>query len=201
CEEAIRTPDGALAQIVAGVDTPIHEACTEESVSRIGLTLGVDRYVRYIAEGCQKWGEQFFEVAYAADVTALSAQGLACQHEVGLRLVRLRATVIAASGACNKAEFAGHRCTRDRRDRRIARALAGTRRRLVERCGATFDQLGLVAPSDGSTLEARVDVLLDRVVVPARHYALRVFPRFNMGPTAEWGASPVGVRTLELVDP
>src|SRR5262249_41128850 len=45
CEEAIRTPDGALAQIVAGVDTPIHEACTEESVSRIGLTLGVDRYV------------------------------------------------------------------------------------------------------------------------------------------------------------
>jgi hypothetical protein len=46
-----------------------------------------------------------------------------------------------------------------------------------------------------------VDVVLDRVVVPARHYALRMFPRLNMGPTAEFGAAPVGVRTLELVDP
>ena len=200
CDEAIHMPQGVLAQIVGDVQGPIHEACTDTSVARIGLTLGVDRYAGYIAEGCRKWAEQFFEVAYASNVATLSPAALSCQHDVGVRLSRLRDRVIAASGACNAAEFAGRRCNRRGRDRKIARALSSVRRGIVERCGATFDELGLVASTGGATLEARVDIVLDRVVVPARHYALRVFPRMNMGPTAEFGGAPVGVRTLELVD-
>jgi predicted dienelactone hydrolase len=39
------------------------------------------------------------------------------------------------------------------------------------------------------------------VVVPARHFALRVYPQLNLGPTALFGAAPVGVRTIDLVDP
>jgi len=201
CEQEIRKADGALARIVADVSVPIHGACTDASVSRIGLTLGVDRYARYVAEGCQKWAEQFFEVAYAADTSTLSRKSLACQHEVGVRLSRLRDRVIAASGACNAVEFAGRRCRRSRRDHEITRALTVARRGILQRCGVALDELGLVAPKDGATLDARVDVLLDRVVVPARHFALRVFPRLNMGPTANFGDAPVGVRTLALVDP
>jgi predicted dienelactone hydrolase len=201
CEETIRMPDGVLAQIVADVEAPIRKACTDESAARISLSLGVERYVHYVAEACGKWAEQSFEVAYAADLTALSPDGLACQHHVAVRLARLRDAVVAASGACNAVEFAGRDCKRSRRDRKIAGGRAVARRGIIKRCGATFDQLGLVAPSDGATLEARVDVLLDRVVVPARHFALRVFPQLNLGPTASFGAAPVGVRTLDLVDP
>ena len=201
CEETIRTSDGALAEIVADVEAPIRKTCTDDSAARISLSLGVDRYVTYIAGACEKWGEQFFEVAYAGDLKALSAEGLACQHHVAVRLARLRDTVIAASGACNAVEFAGRDCRRSRRDRKITKGLAVARRGIIKRCGATFDQLGLVASGDGLTLQARVDVLLDRVVVPARHYALRVFPQLNLGPTAGFGAAPVGVRTLDLVDP
>jgi dienelactone hydrolase len=201
CEEQIRMPDGVLAQIVADVQTPIRKACTEESVARVGLTLGVDRYARYIAEGCRKWAEQSFEVTYPADHRTLSPDGVGCQHDVAVGLARLRDKVIAASGACNALEFAGRHCKRSRRDHRIAQALAVARRGIVKRCGPTFDELGLVAPSDGATLEARVDVLLDRVVVPARHYALRVFPILGLGPTANFGDAPVGVQTLALADP
>jgi dienelactone hydrolase len=201
CEEALRIPDGTLATIVADVGAPIRKACTDASAERISLSLGVDRHVRYIADGCQKWAEQFFEVAYAGDPGALSPEGLACQHQVALRLARLRDTVIAASGACNAAKFAGRDCNRSRRDKKIRDGLAAARRGIVRRCGAGFDQLGLVASGEGATLEARVDVLLDRVVVPARHYALRVYPQLDLGPTALFGPAPVGVRTFDLVDP
>jgi predicted dienelactone hydrolase len=201
CEEALRVPGGPLATIVAAVGAPIRETCTDASAARIGLTLGVDRHVGYVASGCEKWGEQFFEVAYAADPGALGPEGLACQRQVGQRLSRLRGQVVAAAGACNAARFAGRECNRARRDRKIASATAAARRRVLKRCGATLDQLGLVAPEDGATLEARVDVLLDRVIVPARHYALRVQPQLDLGPTALFGAMPVGVRTLDLVDP
>jgi hypothetical protein len=56
CEEALRVPDGPLAQIVADVEAPIRRACTDASAERLSLTLGVDRHVQYVAEGCRKWG-------------------------------------------------------------------------------------------------------------------------------------------------
>src|SRR5262249_27531677 len=143
CEDEIRAADGVLAQIVADVQSPIDETCTDQSVARLNLTLGVDRYARYIAEGCRKWAEQFFEVAYAGAVASQSPAALACQHDVGVRLSRLRDAVVAASGACNTVEFAGRRCNRSVRDRKIAEALALAHRRIVGRCGATFDELGL----------------------------------------------------------
>jgi hypothetical protein len=103
-------------------------------VSRIGLTLGVDRYVRYVEEGCVKWGDQSFEVTYAADGSALSLAARACQSDVAAKLARLRDKVVAASGACNAVEFAERRCNRSRRDRKIAKALAVAHRGAVKRC-------------------------------------------------------------------
>ena len=42
-----------------------------------------------------------------------------------------------------------------------------------------------------------VDVVLDRL----RHFAELVYPPNDLGPSADPGQFPVGVRTLELVDP
>jgi predicted dienelactone hydrolase len=45
-----------------------------------------------------------------------------------------------------------------------------------------------------------VSVVLDRVAAAGEHFALRVYPPLNLGPTALFGPSPVGVRTIEVVD-
>jgi predicted dienelactone hydrolase len=201
CEAGLRTPDATLATILADLAAPIRQTCTDASAERISLSLGVERHVHYVAEACQKWAEYFLDTAYADDPGALSADDLACQRDVARRLARLQDKVIAASGACNAALFAGHDCRRSRRDRRIADGVGAARRGILRRCGAALDRLALVAPGDGPTLEARLDVLLDRVVVPARHFALRVYPQLNLGPTALFGPAPVGVRTIDLVDP
>jgi len=201
CEAALRIPDGTLATILADLGAPIGRVCTDASAERISLSLGVERHVHYVAEACQKWADYFADTTYADDLGALSPEDLACQRDVALRLARLRDKVVAASAACDAALFAGHDCKRSRRDRRIAGGLAAARRGILRRCGAAFDRLALVGPGDGATLEARLDVLLDRTIVPARMFALRVYPQFNLGPTALFGESPVGVRTLDLVDP
>jgi len=200
CEEAFRAPNGTLAEIVAALEGPIRETCTDASAERISFSLGVDRHLHYIGEACQKWGDYFVDTAYADDLGALSPENLTCQHHVALRLARLQERVIAACRTCNEAEFTGGDCNRSRRDQRIARGQTRAHRGILRHCGASFDQLGLVAPGDAATLDARVDVLLDRVVVPARHFALRVYPQLNLGPTALFGSAPVGVRTLGLVD-
>jgi hypothetical protein len=109
------SPTGCSRRSSATCRPPSRGTCTDESVARLNLTLGVERYARYIAEACPKWGDQFFEVAYAGDVAALSPAARACQHDVGERLSRLRDKVIAASGVCNTAEFAGRRCKRSER--------------------------------------------------------------------------------------
>jgi len=139
CEERLRAPDGELTQILGGVEAPVRRACTDESAARISIGLGVDRHVGYLVAGCEKWGEQFFEVAYGLGApNPLSPEALGCRHHVAVRLSRVRDTVIAVSGACNAARFAGRDCRRARRDRKIAGALAAARRGIVKRCGGTF---------------------------------------------------------------
>src|SRR6185436_9635697 len=43
--------------------------------------------------------------------------------------------------------------------------------------------------------------LLGTVVQRARHFAQRVYPPNDLGPTADFGPFPVGVQTLALEDP
>ncbi|MGH7785945.1 MAG: alpha/beta hydrolase family protein, partial [Candidatus Binatia bacterium] len=64
-----------------------------------------------------------------------------------------------------------------------------------------FDSLGLVGGTATSTLAERVDELAGTVVERARHFALRVAPPNDLGPTAAFGPHPVGVMTLNLNDP
>jgi len=80
----------------------------------------------------------------------------------------------------------------------VAKALSAARARIVRRCGATFDQLGLAS---SATLDERLDALLDQTTTRARHLAQRVYPPLNLGSTGLFGPYPVGVRTFHLVDP
>ena len=123
----------------------------------------------------------------------------ACQRDVAKRLRSLRDKVVQAYGfKCYVPEFAGDACDRPRRDARVAKALEAAGAGIMKRCGTTFDQLGLSA---GTTLAERIDALLNQVFIRAQHLAQRVYSPMNLGPTGLLGPHPVGVRTLELVDP
>jgi len=195
-------PGGTLDGLVAATEGPIRRSCTDESARRITFALGVDTLVPYLAVACRKWAEDFLVVSYANGLATLSPAALDCQGLVAAQTARLRDRVVQATGRrCDVAEFSGRPCDRVHRDRRIAKALARAHTRILGGCGATFDELGLAAVGAAPTLEARIDAVLDRVTFPARHFALRVFPPLNLGPTALYGSAPVGVRTLDLVDP
>src|SRR6185503_15897786 len=107
------------------------------------------------------------------------------------RLGRLRDRVVEAYGRrCSVRETGGRDCNRTARDRKVTRAVASARRHIAGRCGAAFNALGLPA----------LDDLLETVRARARHFALRVYPLLDLGPTELVGPHPVGVRTLELED-
>jgi predicted dienelactone hydrolase len=117
-------------------------------------------------------------------------------------LRRLRDAVVGELGRrCLVPAFAGGGCDRTRRDQRLAHRRAQTHRVILARCGAAFDGLGLATVGDGSTLTARIDAVIDRVIDRSRHFAQRVYPPNDLGPTADFGPFPVGIRTLALADP
>ena len=201
CETALRAPGGKLATLLVATEKPVRDHCTPAAADVLNIGLGVDDVVSQAAQACERWGRDFIDTALADDLTNSSASTRSCQRTVAERLGQLRETVVHAYGRrCDVAEFAGRRCNRAERDRRIARARAGALHQIVRRCGATFDVLELVSSASGAMLEDRVDELANVVEVRSRHLALRAYPPLSLGATAFPGPHPVGVRTLALVD-
>lgn len=199
CEAALRTEGGTLDALVAATEKPTRKACSAESADKLTFRLGLDDLASRTAEACKTWAEDFVAVAYADDLSSLSPAARICQGHVARQLGVLRDRLVQAYGRrCSASEFAGRACDRPRRDAVVTEALAAARARIVRRCGATFDQLGL-AP--GATLDERLDELLDQMTTRARHLAQRIYPPLNLGPTGLFGPHPVGVRTFHLVDP
>ena len=202
CETALRAPGGKLAQTLAATEKPVRDECTAEAADRLTSLLGVDDLVSRTAQACRKWGDDFADVAFADHPLNLSIDGRKCQRLVVTQLARVRDTVVRAFGRrCFVAEFGGKTCDRTARDRRAARVRTRARRLIVQRCGTLFDALDLVSSASGALLDDRVDALVGLVANRSRHLALRVYPPLSLGPTAFFGPHPVGVRTLELVDP
>lgn len=202
CEAALRVAGGALGRLLAATEAPVRAQCTADAADRLTSFLGLDDLVVRTAQACRKWSEDFVDLAFADEPAGLGPEALGCQRIVAHRLARLRNDVVHAYGRhCYVTEFAGRVCDRARRDRRVAVARTGAHARIIERCGTTFDSLGLVSSASGALLDDRVDALVDTIVGRARHLAQRVYPPFNLGPTAFFGPRPVGVRTLDLVDP
>jgi predicted dienelactone hydrolase len=196
CETAARADGGALDAALARTARPIEARCDETTADALGYTGREDLLLRQ-PEACTDFAEDLLAHTFP-DPPMPSG----CQDAVVLAVRRLRRATVGAFGKrCFVAAFAGGRCDRTRRDRLVARARARGLAQIVRRCGPAFDGLGLVAPDAGATIADRVGVLLDLVVNRARHFAERVYPPNDLGPAAEFGPYPIGVRTLSLADP
>ena len=191
CEGALRAEGGRLAQLVAAPEEPIRLACDDPASERLGYTSANDVVTR-AREWCGDFGEDLVTLGFAADLTALDDTALACQRALASQLRWLRRAAGRLYGPrCALREGQGGVCARARRDATIARLLAVTRARVEQVCGSAYDALAL----------GPLDALLDAVVLRARHYAIRVYPPNDLGPTAEFGPYPIGVTTLALADP
>ena len=198
CDLLLRSPGGELETLLAATESPVRGKCTAEAADKLTFLLGVDDLVVRTAEACRKWSEDLVAMTYAV---APAPEALSCQREVGARLAELHDKVVRAYGrGCYVPEFGGRRCDRKERDHRVTRARATARTHIAKVCGPAFDTLGLVPAMASPTLAGRIDTLADVVVGRARHLAQRVYPPLNLGPTGLFGSSPVGLRTLELVD-
>ena len=202
CESALRAPGGELAALQAATEHPVRADCTPEAADRLTSMLGVDDLVARTTQACRKWGDDFVDVAFADDPASLPSEAAKCQRLVAAQLARIRDNAVRAFGRrCFVARFAGRRCDRTTRDRRMANIVAHARGMITRRCGSAFDTLGLVSSTSGATMADRVDALTGIVVARSRHLAERVYPPLDLGPTAFFGPYPVGVRTLALADP
>jgi predicted dienelactone hydrolase len=187
CEAAARADGAALDAALARVAGPDASACSDDSSAPLDYTSAADVVVRG-SEGCADFAEDWLDLAFGS-----SASGalLTCQHEVSHQLGRLRDATVRVEGArCYLPAYRGEGCDRARRDARLAAARDRARHRILDACGTGFDALGLGSLED----------VIDDVFGHARHFAQLVYPPEDLGPTADPGPYPVGVRTLMLFD-
>jgi predicted dienelactone hydrolase len=95
-------------------------------------------------------------------------------------------------------DFDRNGCDRDARDMAVDDEIQAARASILDGCGDAFDELSLA--SFGATVEERVASLVDLIVNRSRNLALFAYPPNDIGPTAELGPFPVGVRTYEAID-
>jgi predicted dienelactone hydrolase len=198
CEAAARAAGGPLEAALAAAEDAGEASCTDATAEALGYVDLADVGLR-THDSCADFGDDLLDVTFA-DSPAGGLLG--CQKAVSRGTTRLRNGVVRAFGnGCYLAAFAGGRCDRARRDRRVDRLRRRVGAQIVRGCGDAFDALALVPPDAGATLDARVDALLAIVLNRARHFAQRAFPPNDLGPTADFGPYPIGVRTLALADP
>jgi predicted dienelactone hydrolase len=191
CEAAARADGGPLSLALGRPERPSRAACSDSASEALDYT-SADDVVQRGSEACADFGEDWLAGVFADNPSSLSGAFLDCQREVSRQLGHLRdATVRLEGPRCFLAAYQGDACDRAHRDRRIAHIEAGVRRRILGRCGLAFDALGL-----GS-----LDDVIERVFTRARHFAQLVYPPNDLGPTADVGPYPVGVKTLTLFGP
>ncbi len=191
CEAGVRADGGTLDTTLARPEETDQHTCTQADADALGY-LSPDDVVLRTRNACGDYGEDLLRLAYGDTPGAPSGALLDCQRVVASQLARLRVATVQLFGPdCYLRERRGRRCVRAQRDHRLARARAVVRRAIVRRCSTSYAALGLDP----------VDTLLARTVTLARHYAQQVYPPNDLGPTAEFGPFPIGIRTLELTDP
>jgi len=185
CEDAARADGGALAGVLAKNAKPIDKQCDGPSSEGIGFPPEAD-VVGHIDHACIDFGED----ALAMEAGSGSADGafLKCQRAAVGQLRKLRAKTIQLFGpGCGVKEFRGKACKRDKRDQRQQALVDKVTSRIAKKCPDGFGG-------------APIAELVETAATRARHYAILVYPPNNLGPTADFGPYPVGVRTLMLED-
>lgn len=188
CEAELRLEGGALEDVLAAGEPALRRRCDLESAVGLGFIQQDDAVFRN-AEACSDFAEDFLGLAYAPDPTALASTDRACQRFVARQLRGLRKKTSAAYGkGCLLKTARGKPCDTVKLAEKIEGKRARAEAKIVAKCelpGVTDDVPGLTAD----------------VVTRARHFAQRVYPPNALGPAAELGPHPIGVRTLLLDDP
>ncbi len=185
--------------ILAAARTQNLETCTDDQTFTLGYFGGREDFADKSAEACSRFGTAFVEIGLSNVAEAMSETGRACQASVSMALAELRDAVIQAVGPnCTVLDFDRGACDRASRDSAIANAATRARSSIVRKCGDDFDSLRLA--SLGASLEERVQSLIDVVTNRSRNLAIFAYPPNNIGPTAELGPFPIGIRTYEAVD-
>ena len=198
CETDARARGGALDAILIAAQRDNETTCTDDDAFTIGYFGGADDLGEKSVAACRRFGEALLELAFAESSLSDEA-AVSCQATVALALGDLRRAVVDAVGpGCTVPDFDRDGCDRPARDTAVRAALASARDRITGDCGEAFDGLGL--SSFGATIDDRVQSLVDVVANRARNLALLAYPPNNIGPTAELGPYPIGIRTYDAVD-
>jgi predicted dienelactone hydrolase len=198
CEAAARTDGGTLARILGSAESRSDDKCGDVTAAGLGYLDAADIRLR-VPEACSDFGEDLLDIGFA---DSASGALLGCQRAVSTALDKLEAAVVKTFGRkCYVQDWAGAGCNRTTRDAAVARANHRAVDHILRVCGASFDLLQLVPGNAGATVEERIGALAELVTQRARHFAQRVYPPNDLGPTADFGPFPIGVRTLELSDP
>jgi predicted dienelactone hydrolase len=198
CEDALRADDAELDAWLDRATTGAEARCSEDNAVRLGFLTRADIGSK-TADACADWAEDGLALS-SSQAPNLSPAAASCQRAVSATLRLLVRTSITAYGPhCYVPQFNGAPCDRAARDARVELARRRAVRLILTRCGTAFDELDLPAAT-GATLNDRVTQLVATAISRARHYALRVYPPNDLGPTAELGPYPVGITTLQLSD-
>ncbi|MDH3202130.1 MAG: hypothetical protein OEM15_14660 [Myxococcales bacterium] len=188
-----------LDSILSSARSQNLETCTDEQVFTLGYFGGSEDFANKSVEACSRFGGAFVEIGLSNEAGAMTDAGRACQSGVAIALGELRDAVIRAVGPdCTVLDFDRGACDRARRHDAIANAETRARSSIVRECGADFDSLRLA--SLGASLEERVQSLVGVVANRSRNLAIFAYPPNNIGPTAEFGPFPIGIRTYDAID-
>jgi predicted dienelactone hydrolase len=173
----------------AFTDAAVRDHCTDDVTYAMGA-LGVDDLLLVVRNACTDFGHDWLTVT-TPPAPATPGQA-ACRTALASELTTLRQRTIELLGStCSVPEAQGRRCRRPGREGRVQKLARAAERHIAQACGPVYDDLGL------PPLDDVVATALER----ARHFAQVVYPPNDLGPTSDPGPFPVGVRTLELVDP
>jgi len=188
-DEAVRCLDAYIdvsSVTPAFSEAAVRDNCSDDIAYALGA-LGVDDMVTVLRDACADFGAELLHLS-----TSSPSGDPSCRNALAGALADLRDKTIALLGPqCSVKTAEERRCRRSSQDARARKLARATTRRIERACKGTYDGLGLPPAKD------LVDVVLDRL----RHFAELVYPPNDLGPSADPGQFPVGVRTLELVDP
>jgi predicted dienelactone hydrolase len=199
CEAAARAEGGPLDRALGMAESNNGSTCTDEQAFTLGYFGGADDLAEKSTAACRRFGEAFVDLTSSEAPGTMDDAARDCQSTVAEALAQLRADVTDAAGRiCSVLAFDRDGCDRAVRDDAIDQAIRKAHDIILERCDMQFDALRL--SSFGSSLSERVQSLLDVVLDRSLNLALFSYPPNDLGPTAEFGTFPIGIRTFEAVD-
>lgn len=198
CEAAAREPDGALSAVTNAARRDNAGTCTDDDAFTLGYFGGGADVGEKSAGACRRFGDELIALSFAADAL-VEPEAQQCQRVVADVLADLRAAIVQAVGpGCSVIDFDRDACDRANRDTAVSDAMDAAQSGIVAGCGESFDALRLA--SFGASVGDRVASLVGDVANRSRNLALFAYPPNNIGPTADFGPFPIGIRTYDAVD-